>query len=556
MTKFCKQCSVQFEVADEDMQFYDKVSPVIRGVKYPVSAPTLCPNCRLQRRLVWRNEKRLYRNKCAETGKEVISWIAPDKLQKVYCKDAWWSDSWDARDYGRDFDFEKPFFDQLAELIKEVPWMDLLVDKTFNSDYVNYCNNAKDCYLIYASNNNESCMYSSYIWDCNDCIDCLQAFDCELCYACMDVNNCYGCKNCKNCTNCTDCSFCENCQGCNDCFGCVNLINKKYCYLNKQLSKDEYEQKLKDTKLDSCRQVQKVGGFFSEHRLKFPMRYAQIINCENCTGNAIRNSSNTQEGYDSSEVEDSKWVMIGNEVKDCYDISGCDGLELCYDTVVAGLPATRVMFSAYTWKGVSEMLYCILSPGSQNCFGCVGLHKGKYCILNKQYTKEQYEELVPRIIEHMIKTGEWGEFLPVNLSPFDYNETIANDHFPMTKEEVLAKGWRWREIDEKEYMPTNYEVPDSINEVGMDILSQVCACGTCGKNYRIIEPELKFYKRHNIPAPKKCSDCRHDDRMSTRNPNKLYARNCDKCGAKIQTTYSPDKPETVYCADCYLETVY
>jgi len=31
----------------------------------------------------------------------------------------------------------------------------------------------------------------------------------------------------------------------------------------------------------------------------------------------------------------------------------------------------------------------------------------KYCILNKQYSKEEYEELVPKIIEHMQKTGEW-----------------------------------------------------------------------------------------------------------------------------------------------------
>jgi len=556
MSKSCKNCSAAFEDTKEDLEFYDRVSPVINGIKYPIPAPTLCPDCRLQRRLVWRNEKSLYRNKCDKTGQEIISWIAPDKPQKTYKKDVWWGDTWDARSYGRDFDFERPFFDQLEELIKEVPWLDMLTDNTFNSDYVNYCNNAKDCYLIYASNNNESCMYSSYIWDCDDCIDCSQAFDCELCYSCIDVNNCYGCKYSKNCTNCNNCTFCENCQGCNDCFGCVNLVNKKYCFQNEQLTKEEYEKKLAEMQLDSYAKTKEIREFFAKHRLEFPMRFAQIVNCENCTGNALRNSSNTQEAYDSSDIEDSKWVMIGADVRDCYDISGCEKLELCYNTVVVGIPATRVLFSAYTWKGINEVLYSVLSPGAQNCFGCASLYKGQYCILNKQYTKQQYEQLVPKIIEYMQKTGEWGEFFPATLSPFDYNETIANDHFPMSREQVLAKGWRWRDADKKEYMPTDYQLPDSITEASDEVLQQICGCETCGKNYKIIAPELKFYKRHNIPVPKKCSDCRHEDRMKMRNPNRLHSRSCAKCGCEIKTTYAPSKPEIVYCESCYLKEIY
>ena len=37
----------------------------------------------------------------------------------------------------------------------------------------------------------------------------------------------------------------------------------------------------------------------------------------------------------------------------------------------------------------------------------------------------------------MMKTGEWGEFFPSSLSPFGYNETVAQEHFPMSREEVL-----------------------------------------------------------------------------------------------------------------------
>jgi len=50
----------------------------------------------------------------------------------------------------------------------------------------------------------------------------------------------------------------------------------------------------------------------------------------------------------------------------------------------------------------SELLYCDYCMNCQNCFGCAGLKNQQYCILNKQYTKEEYEKLVPQIIEKMI----------------------------------------------------------------------------------------------------------------------------------------------------------
>jgi hypothetical protein len=58
--------------------------------------------------------------------------------------------------------------------------------------------------------------------------------------------------------------------------------------------------------------------------------------------------------------------------------------------------------------------------------------------LNRQYTKEEYELLVPKIIEKMMSDGEWGEFFPAILSPFGYNETVAQEYFPLTREELLG----------------------------------------------------------------------------------------------------------------------
>ncbi len=106
-TKQCKKCDVSFEITDKDLEFYDKISPIFNGEKYSIPTPKLCPDCRQQRRLSFRNERKLYKRKCDATGKNIVSIYSPGKPYKVYNSDFWWSDSWDAMDYGKDFDFNK-----------------------------------------------------------------------------------------------------------------------------------------------------------------------------------------------------------------------------------------------------------------------------------------------------------------------------------------------------------------------------------------------------------------------------------------------------------------
>jgi hypothetical protein len=82
-TKTCKHCGGVFPITDKDLEFYDKVSPVFSGKKYGIPTPTLCPDCRQQRRLSFRNERKLYKRKCDATEREIISIYSPDKPFKV-----------------------------------------------------------------------------------------------------------------------------------------------------------------------------------------------------------------------------------------------------------------------------------------------------------------------------------------------------------------------------------------------------------------------------------------------------------------------------------------
>src|SRR4051812_28395712 len=113
----CASCKNQFTIEPEDFTFYERIQ---------VPPPTRCPDCRQQRRYAWRNERVLYRRNCDLCGKSTVTIYSPNKPFKVYCPPCWWSDNWSALDYGCDFDFSRPFFEQFHELQLQVPRIALL----------------------------------------------------------------------------------------------------------------------------------------------------------------------------------------------------------------------------------------------------------------------------------------------------------------------------------------------------------------------------------------------------------------------------------------------
>ena len=76
-TKNCQQCKKSFEIESEDFDFYEKIG---------VPAPTFCPECRLIRRLTFRNDRTLYKRTCEMCNNDVISiytGLAVDEIEKL-----------------------------------------------------------------------------------------------------------------------------------------------------------------------------------------------------------------------------------------------------------------------------------------------------------------------------------------------------------------------------------------------------------------------------------------------------------------------------------------
>jgi hypothetical protein len=334
------------------------------------------------------------------------------------------------------------------------------------------------------------------------------------------------------------------------------LRHSEYQIFNKQYTKDEYEKFIKKF-LGSNSGVEEAKKMAYDNYLKHPHRNLIIDNSENCLGNYIANSKNCIDCFDMIEnSSDCRYIWDGcaKDGYDCFNAGGLNNTELLYECVSA-YDANNIKFSVHIWNS-SDIEYSYLCLFSSDLFGCTGLHQKKYCIFNKQFTKEKYFEQKQKIIEHMKKTGEYGEFFSPRLSCYGYNETAAQYWFPLEKEQALKKGYKWKDPEKKDYKPQTYKVPDNIKDVPDSIIKELLACKTCGKNYKILAQELKLYRELNVPIPLKCPDCRYIERKNLCNPRKLWGRKCAKCGAAIKTVYSPQRPEIVYCEVCYLKEVY
>jgi len=208
----------------------------------------------------------------------------------------------------------------------------------------------------------------------------------------------------------------------------VNLRHKQYCFFNEQLSKSEYVARLEALDVTSHPGINAAFDKFLRFASSFPHKHLHGVKNEEVSGDYLNQCKNAHHCYDSSELRDCKYVCNSERMKNAYDVDtygGIEGAENVCECHSVGRGAFRVMFGNNVYRDISEALYCDNCAHVHDVFGCVSLHHKKHCILNKQYSKEEYEKVKSRLIEHMEKTGERGEFFPIRFSPFAYNETMA-----------------------------------------------------------------------------------------------------------------------------------
>lgn len=576
----CQKCHLDFLITPRDMAFYARLQ---------VPPPTFCFTCRLQRKMIFRNDRNLERRPCSKCGTEMISMYSSQTPFTIWCEKCWSEDSWEAQDFAQEYDFTQPFFKQFQQLFQRVPRQHLLQKNNENSPWVNSESNSKNCYMNSGGLGNEDGAYNTWSGFTSNCFDNYSILKSQLCYEDNMVTTSYQVFFSNFVFDSRQVYFSENCTNSSNLIGCINLKNKSYRIFNQPVTPEEFTEELK--KLRSFAYQQDFLKRFADFRLTQIHQYVRSRTSIDCTGDYLEKSKGCLYCFTTVEAQDCSYSFGIGYIKDSYDVfSGSMGMELCYENTGAGDKCYKVSFSRIC-SDSHDVLYSSDLTNCSDCFGCVGLKNKQFCILNKQYSEQEYKQLLPQVLQHMNqqpyvdkagRTYGFGEFFPAELSPFTYNESMVQDFYTLTQEQAVRQGFDWRSAPAKHFTPTLMAsaLSDSIDQVQDSILKEIIECAhagvctdSCTQVFTLIKSELDFLRKFGLPLPRLCPTCRHVKRIKQKNPMKLWERACQcagttsqsktylnqavhdhaaaTCSRMVSTTYAPERPEMIYCQECY-----
>jgi hypothetical protein len=546
--KQCQNCKNDFVIEPDDFSFYDK---------FDLPSPVMCSYCRWKYLLAFWVFGRFRITKSALSGKTIIT-VFPESVPfPIYDRTEFVSDAWDPLTYGRDYDASRPFIEQLVDLQSKVPHPHQSGIKNTNCDWTDDMWESKDSYLSRSGLHLEFVSYGYRVLGCKNSIDIAMCWYLERSYDCLYCFKSYNLNYSFNCRDCMDSYFLYDCRNCQNCFMSWNLRNQKYCILNQPYSKEDYFKKIEEYNLASYSSVDKLKKEMWQHiRQDAVHRQDYNLQIVNSTGNFLNNDKNCFNSYFIEDSENCRHCFRGR-CKETIDSVGVFDGEKCALEAQTGMDYDSLC-NIYT-NNCRFTGYLDACEESEYCFGCVGLRKKKYCILNKQYTKEEYGNLVEKIKKDMKNRGEWGKSFPLSAAYCGYNLSLAQMMFPLSEAEVLKFGAKWEKTVEPHYenIINGDDLPDTIDEVGDEIVKQRILCPETKLSYNITQQELAFYREHKIPLPRRHFDWRTLERFKPFGLMIIPQKGiCYYCKKEIEHYYSPELGfQKIACLDCYQREV-
>jgi len=547
MDKICEHCNNEFTVTEIEKSLSKKIG---------LEISTICFSCLLRQQLSFWFFGKFRKGKSDFSGENIITVLPENNRYPIYSLKEWHSDIWDAMDYGRDYNQEEPFFKQLKDLQEKVPHPHQNGANNFNCDYCDDVWNSKNCYLSRSMEECEDLLYSYRNLKVKNSIDLALCFTSDRSFSCLNCINSYKLFYSRDSKDCIDSYFLFDCRNCQNCFMCWNLRGKSYCIENVQYTKEEYNKKLESFNLGLYSSIRNLRNNFelilqnkAIHRLNFN------IKAYNSTGNNLINVNNCENCNTLSDSENTANSIRGTKINNSLNCGGCWYGEMNGNSSSCS-NSYDIKYSVWSQSRFSE--YLDLCIDCEYCFGCIGLKKKKYCILNKQYSKEGYEKLKDKIINKMKQDKEYGKFLPYSMSIGPFNFSTSFFYFPKTtKEEIINLGGYWQDIDEShiEGIDTN-KLPDSIEDIDENICQQALICPYTGWRFNISSSELDFYKQNNIPLPRKHFDVRIKDLVKYSTVLETSRYDCFYCKNEIQAFYPKEWGyKNISCENCYQQNI-
>lgn len=266
-----------------------------------------------------------------------------------------------------------------------------------NADYSDYVYETTNAYYCFED---ASCKDIIYLFDSfkasNSC-DGDYVIQSERCYDSVDVVDSNNCTYLSYCARVYNCDFCWDCVDSHDLFGCVHLKMKEYCIFNRQYTEEEYKKKVVELRKLTPEEIFKKRD---EIAARFPVTQTHVVNSDNCDyGNQIFYSKNLYMCFDSAYSEDSGYLYDSHHNKNSYDFTQTHHCEFCYECT-DGYLLNKCFFVANSAR-LSDSGFCENCSDSNHLLGCYDLKGQEYCILNRKYSKEEYEKRYKEIMDSM-----------------------------------------------------------------------------------------------------------------------------------------------------------
>ncbi len=410
-----------------------------------------------------------------------------------------------------DVALDVPFLQQFQKFFSTSPKMALLdYGNNENVRYADTVYGAKNSYMtISVWDICENVLYSITIF--GHCTNVLNSMlitsNCENIYHCVNVTDSFNIFYSKYIHNCANIRFSSNLIWCQECIFCSWLENKQYHINNVSYTKEEFH-KQKEAIL--ARKSEYISFFQNLSNEASP----RSVN--NCKWNGISFSENLEDAYFVSRVVNGRNILLGDGTplsNDLYDVVDISKVDNAYGWMWVWQNSTHM----YCWANAStcnHVLYSYFMDTCSYCLGCIGLKNKQFCILNKEYTKEERFILANKIFAQMESDWTLWAFFPGWMCPFYFNDTLAylvDDSF--TKEEVTKEWYLRRDGESRVDVPADAEVitiqdfgqfqgvnQQGKREINPEILKKVIQDANWNY-YRIVPMELDFLQKHSLPLP-------------------------------------------------------
>jgi hypothetical protein len=531
--------------------------------KFNVPPSKLSPLARMKTLYSYFTVFDIWYNRHAETGKSIVSNIHPSTGIRVLPDCEWF-----ARDFSEinlSVETNLPFFEQLYNISRLVP-------RAAGVNFVPPKNSIaflsfgdQDSFFVLASNSTR-CTSCTNVYRAEDSTESAMVTSLKKSCNVLHSDRIYNSAFVRESYDCLNCYFIFDCRNCEFCFGSTNQRHKKYLWFGEQLTKNDWEKRFNEIDLFSFETRDRLEKQF--HELVATAVWPENFNVgeENSTGEYLNRTIDSRDCYyiATSGCRNLDHVTYGLTDPPSHDVYigvGIMASANCYYSIGPS-NAANINFSLSVNSSCINCEYCESCYNCENCFGCVGLQRKKFCILNKQYSEDEYWKVLDELKCSMLARGEYGEMPPASFSTQVCQTSGLGVAYGASDTECLLFGAKDIKpsddgaegaVLDPSLIRSVLEIPDCIRDKEK-VAGTVWWDEKMKRRFSYLLPELEIYNHLKIAPPRKHPTRRISDLYREMNMPVFFETECQKCQKKILTAKNQAYPDRkIYCHACYLK---